>query len=179
MQEAPWQVVHVVANHEKRVAGHLGVRSVEHYLPLYAEQSRWSDRTVRVERPLFGGYVFVRFSPRARLAVVSIPGVLRILGEHGHNAVGADEIMRIREGLRSGCLLRPHPWVELGMRVRVRSGVFAGVEGIVTELRKDCRVVLALAAVRQCFSLEMNLRDLEVLPIRPLSNRTERISLTQ
>jgi hypothetical protein len=45
----------------------------------------------------------------------------------------------------------------------VRDGVFAGVEGMVTELRHQCRVIIALAADRQCFSLEVELSDLEVL----------------
>jgi len=34
MLENPWHVLHVIANHEKRVAQHLDVRAVEHYLPL-------------------------------------------------------------------------------------------------------------------------------------------------
>jgi transcription antitermination factor NusG len=47
--------------------------------------------------------------------------------------------------------------------VRVHRGVFAGVEGIVTELRHQCKVIIALAATKQCFSLEMDLDDIEVL----------------
>ena len=59
--------------------------------------------------------------------------------------------------------LRPHPYVTLGTRVRVRDGVFGGVEGVVTEPRHECKVIIALGAVRQCFSLETNISDLEVL----------------
>jgi hypothetical protein len=47
--------------------------------------------------------------------------------------------------------------------VRVRNGAFEGIDGIVTELRHRCRVVIALEAVRQCFSLEADLRDIDVL----------------
>jgi transcription antitermination factor NusG len=47
--------------------------------------------------------------------------------------------------------------------VRVLSGVFEGVEGIVTEFRHQCRVVIALSAVKQCFSLEVELGDIDVL----------------
>lgn len=163
MLEPPWRVLQVIANHEKRVARHLQVRSFEHYVPFYTERSRWSDRFVQVERPLFAGYVFVRFRPGARLPLISTPGVLRLLGDDEEHAVSAAEINRIREGLATGCLLRPHPGVTLGTRVRVRHGVFEGVEGVVTELRHPSRVVLALAAIRQSFSLEVDIRDLEVL----------------
>jgi hypothetical protein len=51
----------------------------------------------------------------------------------------------------------------VGTRVQVREGVFAGVEGVVTELRKQCRVIITLAAVRQCFSLESGIDELIVL----------------
>ena len=163
MHESPWQVLHVITNHEKRVAQHLYVRSVEHYLPLYTERSRWTDRSVVLERPLFTGYVFVRFSPHARLFVVSTPGVIRLLGDHESDTVSAEEIERIRNGLATGCHLRPHPHVSVGTPVRVLSGVFEGVEGIVTEFRHQCRVIIALSAVKQCFSLEVELGDIDVL----------------
>ncbi len=163
MFDSPWRVLHVVANHEKRVAQHLTARSLEHYLPLYSTRSKWTDRVVDIERPLFTGYVFVRFARESRISVVSAPGVLRLLGSGIGETVSTEEIERIREGLASGCILRPHPKVSVGEMVRVNRGVFEGVEGIVTELRQQCKVVIALAATRQCFSLEMELDDIEVL----------------
>ncbi len=167
MHESPWQVLHVIANHEKSVAQHLSARSLEHYLPLYTERSKWTDRSVVLERPLFTGYVFVRFSPHARLFVVSTPGVIRLLGDHEIDTVSAEEIERIRGGLASGCLLRPHPHVAVGTPVRVRNGVFEGVEGIVTEFRHQCRVIITLSAVKQCFSLELDLGDIQVVRNTP------------
>jgi transcription antitermination factor NusG len=163
MHESPWHVLHVIANHEKKVAQHLSVRSLEHYLPVYTERSKWTDRSVILERPLFAGYVFVRFSSQAKLLVVSTPGVIRLLGDLECDMVSAEEIERIRDGLASGCLLRPHANVALGTPVRVRSGAFAGVEGIVTEFRHQCHVIISLSAVNQCFSLEVELGDIEVL----------------
>lgn len=161
MHENPWHVLHVIANHEKRVAQHLAVRSVEHYVPLYRMRSKWTDRSVLLERPLFAGYVFVRFSPRERLSVVSTPGVLHLLGDSAGNEVSSAELDRIRQALVGGYTLLPHPWLELGTRVRVRGGVFDGVEGVVTELRRQCTVIIALAAIRQCFSLEVGVDQVE------------------
>jgi transcription antitermination factor NusG len=159
----------VISNHEKRVAQHLVVRSVEHYLPLYSERVKWTDRTVVTERSLFSGYVFARFAHQSRISVISTPGVLRLLGDEESGRVSCEELDRIRDGLASGLLLRPHPCVSVGARVRVRDGVFAGVEGVVKELRKQCKVIITLAAVRQCFSLEAELADLEVLRKPPVN----------
>lgn len=162
MHEDPWHVLHVIANHEKKVAQHLAVRSVEHYVPLYRMRSKWTDRSVLLERPLFAGYVFVRFTPRERLSVVSTPGVLHLLGDSaGSSEVSCAELDRIRQALVGGYTLLPHPWLEVGTRVRVRGGVFDGVEGVVTELRRQCSVVIELAAIRQCFSLQVGIDQVE------------------
>jgi transcription antitermination factor NusG len=163
MHASPWHVLHVLSNHEKKVAQHLQVRSIEHYLPLYREKVRWTDRTVVTERPLFSGYVFARFDHQYRIPVISTPGVLRLLGDQKCDMVEDEELAKIRLGLARGLPLRPHLTVTVGTRVRIRDGVFAGVEGVVSELRKQCKVVITLAAVRQCFSLEAELDELQVL----------------
>jgi hypothetical protein len=89
--------------------------------------------------------------------------VFRVLGDEDHEMVSSAEIDHIREGLATGLLLRPHPCLAVGTKVRVRDGVFGGVEGIVSEFRHQCRVVIALGGVRQCFSLEVEFSDLIVL----------------
>lgn len=163
MLNRPWSVLHVVANHERRVAQHLAARTLEHYLPLYSEQSRWTDRMVTVERPLFAGYVFVRFTPAVRTAVQSIPSVLRLLGDGQREMVSAAEIDQIREGLENGCVIRPHVGIAEGTRVRVGRGIFKGTEGVVTKFCKQCKVVMTLLATGQRFTLETSMDDIEVL----------------
>jgi transcription antitermination factor NusG len=163
MHGSPWYVLHVLSNHEKKVAQHLEARSIEHYLPLYREKVRWSDRTVIAERPLFSGYVFTRFEHQCRVPVISTPGVVRLLGDQKWDLVEDEELEKIRIGLAKGLLLRPHPTITVGTRVMIREGVFAGVEGVVSELRQQCKVIITLAAVRQCFSIEAQINELQVL----------------
>jgi len=163
MNSGSWQVLHVLSNHEKRVAQHLEVRSLEHCLPLYKQRVKWTDRSVVAERPLFSGYVFVRFPPQNRIAVISTPGVLRLLGDRESDMVRDEDLAKIRNGLEIGMPLRPHPGITVGTQVRVCAGVFAGVEGYVTELRRQSKVIVTLAAVRQFFSLEVGIDDLFVL----------------
>ena len=161
--DSPWHVLHVRSNYEKRVAQSLSVRTIEQYLPLYQERVKWTDRTVVTERPLFPGYVFARFLAQSRIAVISTPGVVRSLGDDPGDLISDAELDRIRKGLGSGLLLRPHPHVSVGTRVRVRNGVFAGAEGIVAEFRRQCKVVISLVPVRQSFSLEVECSDLEMM----------------
>jgi len=70
------------------------VRSWQHYLPVYTERVKWTDRTVVAERPLFTGYVFVRSTPEQN-SVISL-GVLRLLGDDARAMVSEEELLKIR-----------------------------------------------------------------------------------
>lgn len=163
MTSSSWLVLHVIKNREKRVAEHLVARSLEHYLPLYRERSRWSDRTVVLDRPLFPGYIFIRYTLSTRIAVISTPHVLGLLGVEAHQTVSEEEIARIRDGLASGHILRPHGGIAVGSRVRVLRGVFEGAEGVAVEFRGQWNVVLTLAATSLSCSLEVDLKDIQLL----------------
>src|SRR6266852_464107 len=75
-----WYAAYTSANHEKRVAVQLKERAVENFLPLYESVRRWKDRRMKLQLPLFPGYVFVRLALRDRLRVLQIPSVVRLVG---------------------------------------------------------------------------------------------------
>src|SRR5581483_10060340 len=72
--ERRWYAAYTCANHEKSVAKQLEARSVEPFLPVYEKLSRWKDRRVKVQLPLFSGYVFVRMRLEEKLRVLQVPG---------------------------------------------------------------------------------------------------------
>src|SRR5258708_22547233 len=78
--EQRWYAAYTCANHEKCVAAELKARAVEHFLPLYSSVRRWRDRRVRLDLPLFPGYVFLRLALRAKLPVLQISTVGRLFG---------------------------------------------------------------------------------------------------
>jgi transcription antitermination factor NusG len=157
-----WYVAHTCANHEKRVAIQLGQRSVEHFLPLYDSVRRWKDRRMKLQLPLFPGYVFVRLPLRERLKVLQVPGVARLISFNGQPAVLPDgEVEALRAGLVTQLRVEPHPYLTVGRRVRVKSGAFKGVEGILIRKKNACRVVLSLDLIMKSASVEVDASDLE------------------
>src|SRR5256885_10371866 len=95
-----WYALYTCANHEKRVAAQLHARAVEHFLPVYSSVRRWKDRRVRLEFPLFPGYVFIRLALRDRWRVLEIPSVVRLVGFNGQpSALPAEEMEILRSGL--------------------------------------------------------------------------------
>src|SRR5438552_10273646 len=106
-----WYAAYTRANHERRMADQLAEREVEHFLPEYESMRKWKDRKVRLQMPLFPGYVFVHLALRDRLRVLQVPGVARLVGFDGHPApVPEEEITRIRKFLYGGLRAEPHPY---------------------------------------------------------------------
>src|SRR5216684_6666396 len=110
--EQHWYAAYTCAQHEKRVAAELGMREVEHFLPLYSSVRRWKDRRVHLEFPLFPGYVFVRLALCDRLRVVQIPSVVRLVGFGGlPTALPDGEIDAMRLSISQGLRAEPHPYL--------------------------------------------------------------------
>jgi transcription antitermination factor NusG len=158
--EPHWYAAYTCANHEKRVAAELGVREVEHFLPLYSSIRRWKDRRVTLDLPLFPGYVFVRLALRDRLRVVQIPSVVRLVGFNGLPAALPDgEVEILRSGLCQSLRAEPHPFLTIGRRVRITSGPFAGLEGILKSKRNSLRVVVSLSLIQRSVAVEVEVAD--------------------
>lgn len=163
--EVRWFAAYTCANHEKRVAEQLGVREVEHFLPLYSSVRRWKDRRVTLELPLFPGYVFVRMSMRDRLQALSVPGVARLVGFDGTPAALPDqEIEALRTSLGGAVRAEPHPYLILGRRVRVKSGPLAGMEGVLLRRKGGFRLVISIELIQRSVAVDADAADVE--PIR-------------
>ena len=152
-----WYAACTRANHEKRVAEQLSVRSVEHFLPLYKSVRRWKDRRVHLQMPLFPGYVFIRIDLHDRLRVLQIPGVARFVSFNGTPAVLPEaEITRLMAGLKDGLQAAPHPYLTAGRRVRITHGPLEGLEGIVIRKKNDWRFVLSLDLIQRSIRLDID-----------------------
>jgi transcription antitermination factor NusG len=161
--EPLWYAVYTNANHEKRVTQQLDKRSVEHFLPLYESPRRWKDRTVRLQMPLFPGYVFVKFALRDRLQLLQIPGVVHLVSFNGHPApLPQEDIQAIRNCLDRGHQLEPHPYLKAGRRVRVMSGPLKGLEGIILRRKNKTRFVLSFELIMRSLAVEID--ETELMP---------------
>lgn len=161
--EPRWYAAYTSANHEKRVAGQLSVREVEHFLPLYASVRRWKDRRVRLQKPLFPGYVFVRLALRDRLQVLSVPGVARLVGFSGTPMPLPDkDIAALRTSLACGVRAEPHPFLTVGRSVCVKSGPLAGMRGILVKRKGKYRVVISIDLIQRSIQADIENDALEL-----------------
>lgn len=156
-----WYAAYTRANHERRVADQFLERGVESFLPLYESVRNWKDRRVRLQMPLFPGYVFVHLALKNRLRVLQVPGVARLVGFNGLPAPLPEEEMRILQtGLTQTSRAVPHPFLSVGRRVRISAGPFAGLEGLLRRRKNELRVVVALELIQRCVAVEVDAADL-------------------
>lgn len=164
-QPCRWFALYTASRHEKRVAQHLSQREIEFYLPLYRSERKWADGSrVTLDLPLFPGYLFIHIRRRERGCVLGIPGALSVVGGTGGEPAWLPDatIEALRTGLEAR-LVRPHPSLTAGQRVRIRSGALAGFEGIVVRNKNSFRVVLTVEHIMQSYAVEVALDDLEPL----------------
>ena len=160
-----WFAVYTSPRHEKRVAQYMNAREIEHYLPLYSAQRKWSrGLTATVDLPLFPGYLFVRIGREERVRVLQVPGVLNIVGGTGHQPAPLPETEI--DALRSGLPFRhaePHPLLTVGQRARIRSGALAGMEGVVVRMKNGLRVVLTMNLIMRSVAVEVDATELDTV----------------
>ncbi len=169
---ARWFAVYTTCRHEKRIAQHLSQREIEHYLPLYRADRKWRDGSrVTLELPLFPSYIFVRIKRSERVSVLNVPGALAVVGGTGGEPAPLPDIAieALRIGLKDH-RIEPHPLLRVGQFARIRSGAFAGMEGVVVRKKSGFRVVLTLEQIMQSVAVELDEDDVE--PLAGASFRT-------
>lgn len=163
---AAWYALQVRTTHEKRVAQLLDQKGYERFLPLYRVRRRWSDRIKEVDQPLFPGYLFCRFASDARVGILKTDGVARVVGVGGvPMPIDEHEILAIQQATGSGLDVRPHAYFTTGQRVRIASGPFEGIEGLVIDVRKNYRLLLAVNVLQRAVSVEID--SAWIAPVTP------------
>jgi transcription antitermination factor NusG len=168
LQVRPWFALRLRSNYERIAAAHLRERGYEEFAPSYKIERHWSDRTKQIDHFLFPGYVFCRFDPNDRLPVLTVPGVVDVVGfgkmpEHIPDA----EIERVRRMVQSGLLVSPYPFVQVGQAVLIEHGPLSGVEGILVEAKGKARLVVSVNLLRRSVSAEVDRHSIR--PIQALS----------
>jgi transcription antitermination factor NusG len=162
--EPHWYVAQTYSRHEKRVAEQLNARGIENFLPLYETVSRWKDRRVRVQLPLFPGYVFVRVPLRERLRALEVPSVARLVGFGGLPVpMPNDEMEAMQNGLTGQLRAEPHPYLTVGRRLRINFGPLAGLQGILLRKKGSYRFVLSVELIQR--SIVVDVDGADILPV--------------
>lgn len=159
-----WYAVFTVPQNEKSAIKHLHLRNVESFLPTYETIRVWKNRQrVKTVLPLFPSYLFVHISPWERAQVLQCPGVLHVVG-NGRQYVPLEEaeIEFLRSGFH-GRTVEPFSELVVGEKVRIKTGIMQGVEGILVRKNSSLRFVLTINLINRHAAVEVDADALETI----------------
>ncbi len=158
--ESHWHVLYVKPRCEKKAAGYCEVHGIEFDLPVREETKIYQRRKVTVFKPVFPGYVFLRFCPEQKLTVLKSNLVVRILPVDNQKQF-FNELMQIRLALEIDPSLDASAAFQAGRRVQIKSGPFQGVEGVVQVVKGKTKVVLNIDIIGRAIAVEVGMELLE------------------
>lgn len=156
-----WFAVFTMPRHEKQIERHFVARVIDSFLPLCQTKAKGRDGSKKVlQLPLFSNYIFVHIDHRERRSVLEVPGVISIVGGMKASWPVPDSYIHfLREGLRLENVA-PCPYLAAGTKVRIHTGVMAGMEGILLRRKNDYRVVLTLEMIMRSVTVEVAREDI-------------------
>jgi len=137
-----WYPLYTKPRHEFKAEEQLKGCGVEFFLPKVTRVKQWSDRKKKVIEPLFSGYIFVRGNERERLLALEQYAIVRSIFFEGAPAIVPDwQIENLQKMLESGTDVEVSDRMQVGTTVKIISGPFKDVEGVIYELPNQERML--------------------------------------
>jgi transcriptional antiterminator NusG len=164
LEQPYWYALHTRSRHEKVVRDQLSAKGITNLLPLWHKRSVWKDRVKMVDVPLFSGYIFSHFALKSKLEVLQTVGVVRIVGLNGQAIpVPEEQIQAVQTMVEKRLHYDPHPFLQEGMRVRVKHGVLRGAEGVLVAKKQHYRLVISVDLIQKSVAVDIDSADVEPL----------------
>jgi transcription termination/antitermination protein NusG len=147
---------------ERNVARILAERGYEEFLPVYRHfhtcaRRKTPAKNTYVERPLFPGYIFFRFTEYLNANVITVPGVIRIVGTRdGPLPVDDEEIAGLKRVVKLALDAKPCAFVTTGQVVRIGVGPLSGLEGIVLREKNRHQLILSVQLLQRSVAVEID-----------------------
>jgi transcriptional antiterminator RfaH len=155
-----WWALYTMARREKELMRRLRTMQIRHYGPLIPQRKKVPNGRVRVSYlPLFPGYVFLCGNEADRYRALTTNCVSRCLPVDVCDQLVYD-LQQVRRLIQSGTSLSPEAKIQPGMRVRIRNGSLAGMEGTVLKRRGGDRLLVAVRFLQKGASMQLD--DFEV-----------------
>ncbi|HEX2866208.1 MAG TPA: UpxY family transcription antiterminator [Ignavibacteriales bacterium] len=133
-QAKHWFALYTKPRHEFTAAEHMTDVGIEYYLPTVVKIKQWSDRKKRIVEPLIKGYIFIHATEKERILALQQRGVVSCVFFNGRAATIPNwQIENLKLMLETESEFQISEEIEAGTKVKITSGPFEGVLGVVNE----------------------------------------------
>lgn len=150
-----WWALYTKARQEKAVARQLHKFRVPFYLPLIPKTSVYRGRKITAQIPLFTAYMFLFGTEEDRIKALTTNRLSTVLRVPDQLQICRD-LAQVQQLIAAKAPLTVESRLMPGRRVRVRSGVFAGLEGQVLSRVKHTRLIIAVHFLQKGVSVEID-----------------------
>jgi transcription antitermination factor NusG len=162
-ESGSWYVLRTRARQEKILAKSIMSRGAFSFLPLVVRAEYYGGRKVRVERPLFEGYVFLHGSLDDAYEADRTKRVAQIINVPDQRRLD-EELQNIELALSSSAAeFTPYPYLRAGVRVEVKDGPFRGLQGLIESRSRRDRLILQVDMLGRAISVEIDGSLLDVI----------------
>ena len=158
-----WWCIYTMSRREKDLMRRLTAMKIPFYGPVIPKRYRSPKGRMRTSYvPMFPNYIFMFGSESERYQAMTSNCISRYDEVTDGQQLVAD-LRQIRAVVLAGIPLTPESRLEAGNQVRVRSGPFAGYEGLVVRREGKTRFLLSIRFLEQGVSMAMDEGLLEPL----------------
>lgn len=159
-----WKVARIRSRNEKVLARDCEALGISYYLPLYIKRTRRRDNNKPRKSllPLFSGYfpfVAREESHRLLLETGRVAQVMEVPDQRRF----VDDLLQIWNTLETGTPILAVEPITPGQKVRIQEGPLAGMTGVVSEVRDECCLLLAVEAFQMAVRVRIERCEVEVL----------------
>jgi len=143
-QDGTWWALYTLARFEKKLMRQLLEIEVPFYGPTIARRYRSPQGRIRTSvEPLFPNYVFIMGDEMTRYKAVSTGSVSRCMPVADSLELVTD-LRQIRSLILTDAPLSPELRLQAGQKVRVKTGVFKGFEGVIIRRENEVRLLISV-----------------------------------
>jgi len=155
-EDTTWWALYCRSRQEKQLMRRLRPLEVAFYSPLVRKRFRSPSGRVRTSYvPLFSNYVFIYGDASHRRDAQETGCVSRWLPVPDPVGLTRD-LLRVHRLVKTGAPLTPEARLKPGTLVRIRSGPFVGLEGVVIRRDKETRLFVAVNFLQQGASVRLD-----------------------
>jgi len=157
-----WWCVYTEVRREKDLTRKLGAMKIPHYAPVVAKRYRSPNGRLRTSYiPLFANYVFMLADEEQRHQALTTNCIRKCDQVKDYEMLVSD-LTQIYTIVQTGVPLTAESKLTTGDKVKVRSGPFAGYEGIVLRREGKTRLLLSIRFLEEGVSMAVDEGQLEI-----------------
>jgi len=144
------------------MARYCSVMNIEYYLPLRKKTKIFQRRKVTTMLPLFPSYIFASIPQHHADGIKRSDFVLKFIAPESE-----EDLLKTLDQIKRAITIDPEMGeaenIKKGTRVRIINGPFAGIEGEVSSLKGNIKVMLNVDIIGKAASVETTRDCIEVL----------------